>query len=104
MLPNKNKLLFSPKECGEMLGCGVTRVYELFASGALKSVRFGRQTRVHRDDLERFVAKLPRTNLQKNLGDAEDADIMGVAADNRRGDLRPNASGKGVPMPEGPRT
>jgi excisionase family DNA binding protein len=54
------KLLLTPEEAAEMLGIGRTKVYELMASGQLRSVKIGRCRRITTTALTEFVADLDR--------------------------------------------
>ncbi len=45
----------------ERLGVSRAKVYELMASGELRSVRVGGSRRIDSDDLERFIAGLDDT-------------------------------------------
>lgn len=51
-------LLLTPVEAARALGIGRTKVYELIASGRLRSVRLDGCRRITRDDLAAFVAQL----------------------------------------------
>lgn len=52
------RLLFRPEEAAEVLGLGRTKVYELIASGELRSVKIGSARRVSAVALTEFVASL----------------------------------------------
>jgi excisionase family DNA binding protein len=52
------RLLFRPEEAGTVLGLGRTKVYELMASGQLRSVKVGGARRVSATALVDFVADL----------------------------------------------
>jgi excisionase family DNA binding protein len=52
------KLLFRPKEAAQRLGLGRTKVYELMASGELRSVKIGGARRISATALADFVARL----------------------------------------------
>jgi excisionase family DNA binding protein len=52
------RLLFRPEEAATVLGLGRTKVYELMASGALRSVKVGGARRVSATALTDFVADL----------------------------------------------
>jgi excisionase family DNA binding protein len=52
------QLLFRPTEAAQRLGIGRTKVYELMASGALRSVKIGSARRVSANALADFVATL----------------------------------------------
>jgi excisionase family DNA binding protein len=52
------QLLFRPTEAAQRLGVGRTKVYELMASGALRSVKIGSARRVSATALAEFVAAL----------------------------------------------
>lgn len=51
-------LLLTPVEAARGLGIGRTKVYELMAAGALRSVKIGRARRVPASALAEFVARL----------------------------------------------
>ena len=53
-----DRLLLTPVEAARVLGIGRTKVYELMASGRLRSVRLDGCRRITRDDLAAFVAQL----------------------------------------------
>ena len=53
-----DRLLLTPIEAARALGIGRTKVYELIASGRLRSVRLDGCRRITRDDLAEFVARL----------------------------------------------
>jgi excisionase family DNA binding protein len=52
------RLLLRPVEAAERLGIGRTKVYELMASGELRSVKIGAARRVSATALVEFVAAL----------------------------------------------
>jgi excisionase family DNA binding protein len=52
------QLLFRPDEAAQRLGIGRTKVYELMASGELRSVKIGAARRVSATALAAFVAAL----------------------------------------------
>lgn len=51
-------LLVTPEEAARVLRIGRSTLYELLASGALKSVRIGRSRRIRWGDLQTFVDNL----------------------------------------------
>lgn len=51
-------LLVTPEEAAKVLRIGRSKIYELIASGALKSVRIGRSRRIRWGDLQAFVDSL----------------------------------------------
>ncbi|MFL5910240.1 MAG: helix-turn-helix domain-containing protein [Gaiellaceae bacterium] len=53
-----DKLLLTPAEAAQALGIGRTKVYELIATGRLRSVRLDGCRRITSDDLAAFVARL----------------------------------------------
>ncbi|MGW0061846.1 helix-turn-helix domain-containing protein [Streptosporangium sandarakinum] len=53
-----NKLLVSATEASVMLGIGKTKVYELMASGELRSVKIGRSRRIPVEALTAFVSAI----------------------------------------------
>lgn len=53
-----DKLLLWPEEVAEVIGVGLTKVYELIGSGAIRSVKIGNCRRVPRVAVEEFVAVL----------------------------------------------
>ena len=52
------RLLYRPEEAATVLGLGRTKVYELMASGELRSVKVGGARRVSATALSDFVAEL----------------------------------------------
>lgn len=52
------KLLLTPQEAAELLGIGRSKVYELMASGVLRSVKVGRCRRIPRKAIDDFVESL----------------------------------------------
>ena len=56
--PTSEQLLLRPREAALRLGLGRTKVYELMASGALRSVKIGAARRVSATALAEFVAAL----------------------------------------------
>lgn len=52
------KLLLTPEEAAQRLGCGRTYVFHLIKSGALESVKVGRLRRVPAAATDEFVARL----------------------------------------------
>jgi excisionase family DNA binding protein len=52
------RLLFRPEEAAEVLGLGRTKLYELIASGELRSVKIGSARRVSAIALTEYVAGL----------------------------------------------
>jgi excisionase family DNA binding protein len=52
------QLLLRPVEAAQRLGIGRTKVYELMASGQLRSVKIGAARRVSATALAEFVADL----------------------------------------------
>lgn len=53
-------LAVSPKVAFMAIGCGVTKGYELIASGELEAFKLGRSTRITWDSVKRLVATAPR--------------------------------------------
>lgn len=52
------QLLFRPEESAEMLRVSRSRLFELLASGELRSVQIGRSRRIPREALESYVRQL----------------------------------------------
>jgi excisionase family DNA binding protein len=52
------KLLLTPAEAAHMIGVGRSKMYELLASGAIKSVKIGALRRIPATALEEYVAAL----------------------------------------------
>jgi excisionase family DNA binding protein len=73
-MATEEKLLFSLREAGAALGVGLTKTYDLIAQGRLKAVKLGKQTKVTRPELNRFIAELPPCSLQQALVVADEAD------------------------------
>lgn len=53
--PLSGRLLLTPADAAKALGISRTRVYELMASGMLRSVKIGRSRRIPVDALAKFV-------------------------------------------------
>lgn len=49
------KLCYTPTEAASLLGLGRTKVYELMASGHIRSIRIGRSRRIPAAALRAFV-------------------------------------------------
>ncbi|GAA2510107.1 helix-turn-helix domain-containing protein [Pilimelia columellifera] len=49
------KLLYDPREAARVLSLGRSTVYELMASGRLRSIRVGRSRRIPAEALREFV-------------------------------------------------
>lgn len=47
-------------DAARSLGIGKTKLFELIANGQLPAIRLGGRTLISREDLESFVAALPR--------------------------------------------
>ncbi len=52
------RLLLTAEEAAELLGIGRSKVYELMASGVLRSVKVGRCRRIPRKAIDDFVESL----------------------------------------------
>lgn len=65
--PLMTRLLYTPKEAAEQIGCCENHVRNLIADGTLRPVDIARKgarrpkTRVRRDDLERYIDQVTRT-------------------------------------------
>jgi excisionase family DNA binding protein len=53
-----SKLLLKPEEAAPLIGVGRSKMYELMASGAIKSVKIGVLRRVPVGALEEYIAAL----------------------------------------------
>lgn len=53
------KLLYRVDEARAAIGCGLTKLYELLASGELEAKRLGRRTLITSESLLRYVESLP---------------------------------------------
>lgn len=59
------KLSFSIKEASAVIGCGLTKVYEVLNDGSLPGRKLGRRTIILKEDLELFLSNLqPFTNRE----------------------------------------
>lgn len=59
--PDNSKVLLSPDQAADALGCGRTQVYHLIAGGQLRSVKIGRLRRIPVAELHRYVDSLLAT-------------------------------------------
>lgn len=57
VVPEHRALLYTPNEAAQQLAIGRTKLYELIATGDLRSLRIGRAVRVPASDLNRFIAR-----------------------------------------------
>jgi excisionase family DNA binding protein len=57
-----SKLLLKPEEAAHLIGVGRSKMYELMASGAVKSVKIGALRRVPVAALDEYVAALVEQN------------------------------------------
>ena len=60
------RVLLTPEDAAQALSVGRTRVYELIATGALRSVKVGRSRRIPRDAIHEFVTHLDDTSAPEN--------------------------------------
>lgn len=56
-----DKLLLTPKEAGQQLGIGRSKLYQLLKSGQLPSVLIGRCRRIPSQALANYIATLEST-------------------------------------------
>jgi excisionase family DNA binding protein len=61
------KLLFSRKECAHALGCGLSKIDEAIKDGSLSSFLWGRDRKIHHQDLIDFSLHLRRTVSDKEM-------------------------------------
>ena len=55
-----DQLLYRVNEVADILGLGMSKVYNLIREGQLRAVRVGgHRIRIPRDSLERYIASLP---------------------------------------------
>ena len=59
------RLAYTPREASEALRIGLTKLYQLLASGDLKAVALGGKTLIPRDALEAFMGSLPAIPMQR---------------------------------------
>lgn len=52
------RLLHPTAEAAELIGVGRSTLYELIKSGDIETVKIGRRTLIHHDELERYVRRL----------------------------------------------
>ena len=55
---SQQRLLFSVVDAAQILSLSRSKVYELLATGAIRSVRIGRSRRIPRSALDDYVADL----------------------------------------------
>lgn len=53
-------IALTTSDAARSLGIGKTKLFELIAAGQLPAIRLGGRTLISRQDLEAFVAALPR--------------------------------------------
>lgn len=60
MNQQQTSITLTTAEAARALGIGKTKLFELIAKGDLPALRLGGRTLVRREDIEAFVAQLPR--------------------------------------------
>lgn len=58
-----DKLLLTPEDAALVLSIGRSKVYELLATGAVRSVRIGASRRIPAEELAAYVERLAGTDL-----------------------------------------
>ena len=58
-----NPLLFSRRDCAELLGCGLNKIDDAIKSNALKSFLWGGDRKIHSKDLWEFAWTLRESGL-----------------------------------------
>lgn len=61
------RLLLRIPEVAEVLGIGLTKIYEMIATGELPTVRFGRAVRVSVNTLQKWVAEREQRSILESL-------------------------------------
>jgi excisionase family DNA binding protein len=56
-LQGSGKMLLRPEETADTLGISRARIFQLLASGQIKSIKIGRSRRIPVAELERWVTK-----------------------------------------------
>jgi excisionase family DNA binding protein len=56
-LPGNGKLLLTAEETADTLGISRARIFQLLASGHIKSIKIGRSRRIPVAELERWVSE-----------------------------------------------
>lgn len=56
-----DKLLLTPEDAALVLSIGRSKLYELLAAGALRSVRIGKSRRIPAEELAAYVQRLAGT-------------------------------------------
>lgn len=72
-----NKLLLTPESAAEVLSVGRTKVYQLLASGELRSVRIGKCRRVPMSAVVELVERLGVETDQRHAGSRITAASLG---------------------------
>ena len=57
-LPMAPKLLLTPEQAAESLGCGRSYLFRLLSEGQIASVKVGRLRRIPVAEVERYIARL----------------------------------------------
>jgi excisionase family DNA binding protein len=75
-----NKLLLTPEEAAHALSVGRSKLYELLATGALRSVRIGASRRITVDAIADYVTGLGGIDDLPGTDDPDDPAGTGTAA------------------------
>lgn len=54
----RDAIMFSVVDVCAKIGIGKSTCFKLIARGDLKAAKIGKQVRIHRDDLESYLAKI----------------------------------------------
>ena len=55
--PMPERVAFTVREAGELIGCGHTAVYKLIKARQLRFVNIGRRVFIRREEIDRFLAE-----------------------------------------------
>jgi excisionase family DNA binding protein len=62
------QLCYSPVEAAKNLGIGRSTVFNLLARGELKAVKLGTRTLISAEELQRYLASLPKAEFHAHIG------------------------------------
>ena len=79
-LSTADPLLYRVNEVADMLGLGMSKVYQLIRAGQLRAVRVGGTIRIPRESLERYIAALPSVVPDSDDDPEEEAALLTTRA------------------------
>jgi excisionase family DNA binding protein len=80
-MPTDDRIVVKPRKAAEMLGCGITRLYELIKASEIQSFKDGRSRKITTDSIRAYIDRhlTPKDVTQRRRRGRPRKDL-GVAA------------------------